>query len=110
MRSTALLSALAAGLMLAGAAHAAPAPQPTKAQAAAADAAAGVDDLPPMAEDQREADAMTAQLAAIDDRISADEARMTTLRDADLAKENANIRAIKPALPLHPTSFLSGVL
>ncbi|HEX4095904.1 MAG TPA: hypothetical protein VHX64_04200 [Caulobacteraceae bacterium] len=106
MRPTALLSALAAGLMLAGAAHAAPPPQPTQAQAASADAAVGVDDLPPMAEDQREADAMAAQLAAIDDRISADEARMTTLRDTDLAQENARIRAIKPALPFHRTSPL----
>jgi hypothetical protein len=108
MRPTALLPAFAAGLMLAGVAYAAPPPQPTQAQAAAADA--NTDDLPPVAEDQRQADAMTAQLAALDDRISADEARMTTLRDAEEAKENAYIRAIKPALPFHPTSFLSGVL
>jgi hypothetical protein len=108
MRPIALLPALAAGLLLAGAASAAPAPQPTQAQAAQADASA--DDLPPVAEDQRQADAMTAQLAALDDRISADEARMTTLRDAEEAKENVRIRAIKPALPFHPTSFLSGVL
>lgn len=105
MRPFALLPTLAAGLLLAGAAYAAPAAQPTQAQAAAADA--NVDDLPPVAEDQKQADAMTAQLAAIDDRISSDEARMTTLRDADLTKQNAHIRAIRPALPFPKAPSLS---
>ncbi len=54
--------------------------------------------LPPMAEDQAQANDMAARLQALDTRIGQDEARMTVLRDGDLAKENARIRAIRPAL------------
>ncbi len=58
------------------------------------------------AQDQADANAMTATLAALDARIVADEVRMTQLRDADLARSAARIRAIKPALPFHGPTFL----
>jgi hypothetical protein len=93
-----LTTALAAGLMLAGAASAAPSSHAPMVVAPIAPAPPD-EPLPPIAEDQAQADAMTAQLAALDARIGADEARLTVLRDAELAKENARIIAIKPALP-----------
>lgn len=40
-----------------------------------------------------------AQLDALTDKIAADEVVMTRLRNAELAQENARIRAIKPAMP-----------
>ena len=100
MRPIPLMTALAASLLMAGAAAAASPPpaQPSAAAAAAADAPLDVN-LPPMAEDRAQADAMTAQLEALDARIGADEQRMTVLRNGDLAQQNARIRAIRPALP-----------
>ena len=86
---------LAAALALASAAAAQPAPPPPPA-AAAADPI----DLPPIADDQAQAEAMAAQLAEFDARIRTDELRMTTLRNTALAKENTRLSAIKPALPL----------
>jgi hypothetical protein len=62
--------------------------------------------LPPVAEDQARADAMTAQLAQFDARIRADELRMTDLRNAELAAETTRLKAIKPALPLHGTTWV----
>ncbi len=88
---------LAAALALASAAAAQPAPAPPPQAAAPGDQI----DLPPMAEDQAQADAMKAQLAEFDARIRADELRLTTLRNTSLAKGNTRLRAIKPALPLH---------
>jgi len=88
---------LAAALALASAAAAQPAPAPPPQAAAPGDQI----DLPPMAEDQAQADAMKAQLAEFDTRIRADELRLTTLRNTSLAKGNTRLRAIKPALPLH---------
>ncbi len=94
MRPIPLMTALAASLALAGAACAA-GPIP-----AVATPGLTTDEtpLPPIAEDQAQADAMTAQLAALDDRIGADEARFTTLRDDELASQNTRIRQIRPAL------------
>ncbi len=66
--------------------------------------------MPTIAEDQAQAVAMTAKLAAVDARIGADEARITQLRDAELSQENARIRAIRPALPLTGSGFLPGWL
>ncbi len=40
-----------------------------------------------------------AELEAFNTRIQADEATLTRLRDVDLARGNAVIRAVKPALP-----------
>ena len=93
MRPILLLTAMAATMAIACPALAQPAAPPIP----AADEAP----LPPMAEDQAQADAMAARLAELDTRIGQDEARMTTLRDGELAQENARIRAIRPALPLH---------
>ena len=87
-----LITTLAAALMVAGAAFAA-SPSAVAPPPPAAD-----EPLPPIAEDQAQADAMGRQLAALDDRIGADEARMTILRDAELARQNARIRAIRPAM------------
>ncbi len=95
MRPMLLTTALAAVLMMAAAANAAPARRAPVAPLAPAPAD---EPLPPMAEDQAQTDAMTAQLAALDARIGADEARLTQLRDAELAMQNARIRAIRPAL------------
>ena len=107
MRPMLLIPALTAGLLIAGAAAAAPrAPAPVEPVAPPPAEEA----LPPIAEDQAQAEAMTAQLAALDARISADEARITQLRDVELAKENARIRAIKPALPYGGLSFPLGWL
>ena len=89
---------LAAALALASAAAAQPAPAPPPAPPAAA--TADPIDLPPIADDQAQAEAMAAQLAEFDARIRTDELRMTTLRNTALAKENTRLRAIKPALPL----------
>ena len=93
MRPILLMTALTASLLMTGAAAAASAPVEPPAPPPADQA------LPPIAEDQAQADAMTAQLAAFDARIGADEARITLLRNAALAQENARIRAIEPALP-----------
>ena len=90
---------LAAALALASAAAAQPAPAP--APPPSVTAPDDQIDLPPMAEDQAQADAMKAQLAEFDARIRADELRLTTLRNTSLAKGNTRLRAIKPALPLH---------
>ena len=104
MRSIVLITALTSGLLMAGAAAAASAPlEPTAPPPAD-------QPLPPIAEDQAQADAMTAQLAALDARIGADEQRITVLRDAALAQENARIRAIKPALPFGEHGLLPGLL
>ena len=54
--------------------------------------------MPSIADSLAQAIAMTQELAALDARIGSDEARMTTLRDAELAQENARIRAIRPAM------------
>ena len=94
MRPIHLMTVLAASLALAGAAHAAGAIPLAAAPPAAPDDAP----LPPIAEDQAQADAMTAQLSALDDRIGADEARFSVLRDAELTQENTRIRQIRPAL------------
>ena len=91
MRPILLLTAMAATMAMA-----------STALAQSAQASPLADDqtpLPPMAEDRAQSDAMTIQLQALDTRIGEDEARMTLLRDGDLAKQNARIRAIKPALP-----------
>ena len=61
--------------------------------------------LPSIEEGRAAAAAMTAELAEYDARIRADEVRLTELRDAALQKSNARIRAIKPALPLHGTTW-----
>ncbi len=98
MRPIFLLTAMAATMAIASTAVA----QPVTSPVLAADEAP----LPPMAEDQAQANEMAAQLAALDTRIGQDEARMTTLRDGELAKENARIRAIRPALPFHGFSLL----
>ena len=89
---------LAAALTLASAAAAQPAPARTPVSPAAA--ASDQIDLPPIAEDQAQAESMAAQLAEYDARIRADELRLTTLRNTALARENTRLRAIKPALPL----------
>ncbi len=104
MRPKLLMTALTASLLMAGAAAAASAPLEPSASPPADRP------LPPMAEDQAQADAMTAQLAALDARISSDEQRITVLRDAALAQENARIRAIKPALPFDAHGLLPGLL
>ena len=93
---------LAAALALASAAAQVRPVAPPPALSAAPDEI----NLPPIADDQAEADAMKAQLAEFDARIRADELRMTTLRDAALAKSNTRIRAIKPALPLNGTTWI----
>ena len=99
MRPIPLLTALALALAATPAALAQPAPpRPPLADAP----------LPPASEDQAQADAMTAELAALDARIAADEARMTTLRNTELAQENARIRAIRPALPFPGPGRLPG--
>ena len=103
MRPNLLITVLTASLLMAGAAAAASAPLEPSAPPADRP-------LPPMAEDQAQADAMTAQLAALDARISSDEQRITVLRDAALAQENARIRAIKPALPFDAHGLLPGLL
>ncbi len=41
----------------------------------------------------------SAELEAFNTRIQADEATLTRLRDVELARGNAVIRAVKPALP-----------
>ena len=92
--TTLALALMAAGAAFAASPRAAPPPPP------AADEL-----LPPIAEDQAQADAMARQLAALDDRIGADEARMTILRDAELARENARIRAIRPAMAFGPDAY-----
>ena len=108
MRPMLPITLLAAGLLTAAAASAAPV---HPALSGAPVAAAPADEpLPPIAEDQAQADAMTAQLAALDARIGQDEARITQLRDAELARENARIRAIRPALPFAGLSFPLGWL
>ena len=99
MRPIPMLS-FAAVLALASAAAAQPAPPPPVAPAT------DNTPLPPAAEDQARADAMTAQLAEYDARIRADELRMTDLRNAELAGENARLKAIKPALPLNGTTWI----
>ncbi len=93
MRPMLTIAALALGLLTAGAALAA-SPQN------AAPPPPGVEDapLPSIADSLAQALAMTRDLAALDARIGADEARMTVLRDAELAQENARIRAIRPAM------------
>ena len=56
---------------------------------------------PPPAPPQDEAftaSTVAADLSGLNVRIEQDEARMTSLRDAELAHENARIRALKPAL------------
>ena len=45
-------------------------------------------------------------LSGLNLSIERDEVRMTSLRDAELAQENARIRAIKPALPFSGPTFL----
>ncbi len=95
---------LAAVLALASAAAAQPAQAPTPEPAAAAPA--DQIDLPPLAEDRAQAEAMATQLSEFDARIRADELRMTTLRNAALAKTNVRLKAIKPALPLHGTTWI----
>jgi hypothetical protein len=57
--------------------------------------------IPSIAESLAVAQALSAQLAALDAQISADEARATQLRDVELTGENARIRAIRPALKFH---------
>jgi hypothetical protein len=91
---------LAAALALATAAAAQPATPPP------VPPATDLTPLPPVAEDQARADAMTAQLAQYDARIRADELRMTDLRNAELKGENARLKAIKPALPLEGTTWI----
>ena len=92
----------AAALALASAAAAQVKPVAPTSLAASADEI----NLPPIADDQAEADSMKVLLAQYDARIRADELRMTTLRDATLAKSNARLKAIKPALPLHGTTWI----
>lgn len=60
--------------------------------------------IPSIAEDRAANEALTAQLTALDAELIADETRMTGLRDAELAKQNARIRAIRPALAFHGRS------
>ncbi len=70
----------------------APAPAPTAAPAVpAADAPAPPIDTTPSTS--------AAELEAFNTRIQGDEATLTRLRDVDLARGNAVIRAVKPALP-----------
>ena len=97
-----LTFAAALALATAASAQRAPAPPP----APPPPAAEAPIDLPPIAEDQAQADAMKAQLAEFDARIRADELSLTAMRDTALAKENTRIRAIKPALPLHGTTWI----
>ena len=99
MRPILIITTLAAALMAAGAAF------PASPRTAAPPPPAADEPLPPIAEDQAQADAMARQLAALDDRIGVDEARMTILRDAELAKENARIRAIRPAMAFGPDAY-----
>ena len=96
--TTARIAILTSALMIAAATGAAAAPRAPVVVAPVTSAPTD-EPLPPMTEDQAQADAMTAQLTALDARIGADDARLSQLRDAELAKENARIRAIKPALP-----------
>jgi TolA-binding protein len=105
-----MTAALTASLLMAGAAAAAPPPSASGAPVFATPPPEPEEALPPIEQDQAQADAMTRQLAAFDDRIRADEQRITTLRDAEMAKENARIRAIKPALPFHGATWLPGWL
>ena len=115
MRPTALIPALAVGLAMTGAAAAAsnpppPPPAPPPPVQAAPTTAPGDIDLPPAADDQAEADRMTAQLAAVDASLRSEELRMTALRNAELAKENARILAIRPALPFRGDAWFTGWL
>ena len=57
--------------------------------------------IPSIAEDRAAAAELNATLTAIDAQISTDEARMTQLRDAELAGENGRLRSIHPAMPFH---------
>jgi hypothetical protein len=54
--------------------------------------------IPSIAEDRAAAAALSAQIAALDQEIYTDEARMTQLRDAELAAQNTRLRAIRPAM------------
>jgi hypothetical protein len=60
--------------------------------------------LPSIEEGRAAAKATAAELARLDQQVYDDEVHMTGLRDAELAKENARIRAIRPALPFHGTA------
>jgi len=61
---------------------------------------------PPQTELAFSASTKAADLTGINLKIAQDEARMTLIRDAELARENARLRAIKPALPFHGLTFL----
>lgn len=100
---------LGLGLGLASAAFAQTSPSPgvgVAAPSAATPAAPDELTLKSAAEDEAQADAMTASLAALDAAAEADEVRMTHLREAELAQQNARIRAIKPVLPFTGHSYL----
>ncbi len=88
-----------APLLFAAVLFAAAAPRP----APVAPAAPPPEPLAPLsttAEDRAAAEVMAARLNALDDRIAADEVRVTQLRDVELAASNAVVRSIRPVLPV----------
>jgi hypothetical protein len=91
------VTALALGFASAASAQTLAKPRIAAAQPPAADTAP----IPTIAEDRAAAAAMAATLTAMDQRIEADEVRMTQLRDAELVTSNTVVRAIRPALAFH---------
>ena len=73
--------------------------QAATAPAAAPIAAPEVPPPPPAPPIDTTPSTSSAELEAFNPRIQADEATLTRLRDVDLARGNAVIRAVKPALP-----------
>jgi hypothetical protein len=63
--------------------------------------AAAQQPVPPETPPPPEVSTVATDLSGLNTRIEQDEVRMTQLRDAELARENAAIRAIKPALKFH---------
>ncbi len=104
MRPTLILAAAAVLIGLASAA-AAQTSTSKMAPSPADSSAAPLPGAPDMEADAKLAAENTARLAQLDARIESDEVILTSLRDRELAAENARIKAIKPALPFHG-SFL----
>jgi len=73
----------------------------------AAGAAAPPPPAPPPQSDQVFSTSTKAvDLTGLNLKIEQDETVMTRIRDAELARENARLRAIKPALPFHGPTFM----
>ena len=88
----------AAALLLAGLASPAFAQRQTPPAAAAPPAPVTSTDLPPLPDENSNTSTVAADLSGLYVRIEQDEVVITRLRDAELARENARLRAIKPAL------------